>query len=89
MNDVGKITTYTTLLDILESNRGVDRAVTYVEGENSERRVPYSDVYKRALGILLVIQHAGPNDKGYASRNTATIVAQNPIVGLLSVMAGF
>ena len=31
---------YTTLVELLESNRGVDRAVTYVEGENSERRVP-------------------------------------------------
>ena len=30
--------TRTTLLDILEQNRDVDRAVTYIEGENSERR---------------------------------------------------
>jgi acyl-coenzyme A synthetase/AMP-(fatty) acid ligase len=49
----------TTLLDLLESNRHVDRAVTYVEGENSERRVPYGDVYARALGILYHLQAMG------------------------------
>jgi acyl-CoA synthetase (AMP-forming)/AMP-acid ligase II/aryl carrier-like protein len=51
--------TYTTLVDVLESNRGVDRAVTYVDGENSERRVAYSDVYTRALGILYHLQAMG------------------------------
>ena len=37
--------TQTTLLDMLENNRDVDRAVTYIEGENAERRVSYGDVY--------------------------------------------
>jgi len=50
---------YTTLVDILESNRGVDRAVTYVDGENTERRVPYGDVYTRGLGILYHLQAMG------------------------------
>ncbi|HWX33269.1 MAG TPA: non-ribosomal peptide synthetase [Steroidobacteraceae bacterium] len=50
---------YTTLVDILESNRGVDRAVTYVDGENAERRVPYGDVYTRGLGILYHLQAMG------------------------------
>jgi acyl-CoA synthetase (AMP-forming)/AMP-acid ligase II/aryl carrier-like protein len=59
MNDVTKTTTYTTLLDILESNRSVERAVTYIDGENSERRVLYSDVYTRALGILHHLQAMG------------------------------
>jgi acyl-CoA synthetase (AMP-forming)/AMP-acid ligase II len=59
MNDVTKITTYTTLLDILENNRRVERAVTYVDGENSERRVAYGDVYTRALGILYHLQAIG------------------------------
>src|SRR5579863_9239528 len=59
MNDVSRLMNYTTLVDILESNRGVDRAVTYVEGENSERRVPYGDVYQRALGILYHLQALG------------------------------
>ncbi len=59
MNDVAALAGYKTLIDVLESNRGVDRAVTYVEGENSERRVPYGDVYKRALGILYHLQALG------------------------------
>jgi len=51
--------TYTTLVEILENNRGVDRAVCYVEGENAERRVAYAEVYTRALGILHHLQHLG------------------------------
>jgi acyl-CoA synthetase (AMP-forming)/AMP-acid ligase II/aryl carrier-like protein len=59
MNDAGSPPNYTTLLDVIESNRGVDRAVTYIDGENSERRVPYADVYARALGILYHLQAKG------------------------------
>jgi acyl-CoA synthetase (AMP-forming)/AMP-acid ligase II/acyl carrier protein len=59
MNDVNKIMTYKTLVDMLEGNRSVDRSVTYVEGENLERRVPFKDVYTRALGILHHLQAAG------------------------------
>jgi acyl-CoA synthetase (AMP-forming)/AMP-acid ligase II len=50
---------YTTLTDMLESNRGVDRAVTYVEGENAERRVSFGEVHARALGILHHLQAKG------------------------------
>src|SRR6202789_3080781 len=56
MNDAVRLPNFTTLLDMLESNRGVDRAVTYVDSENSERRVRYADVYARALGILYHLQ---------------------------------
>jgi acyl-CoA synthetase (AMP-forming)/AMP-acid ligase II len=59
MNDVNRLMSYTTLVDVLESNRGVERAVTYVDGENSERRVPYGEVYSRALGILYHLQSIG------------------------------
>src|ERR1700721_2900115 len=59
MNDAGRVMNYTTLLDMLESNRHGDRAVTYVEGENSERRVSYGDVYTRGLGILYHLQAMG------------------------------
>jgi acyl-CoA synthetase (AMP-forming)/AMP-acid ligase II/acyl carrier protein len=59
MNDANKLIGYTTLVDMLENNRGVDRHVTYIEGENSERRVAYKDVYVRALGILHHLQSAG------------------------------
>jgi len=51
--------TQTTLLEILESNRDVDRAVTYVDGESAERRVRYGEVYSRALGILYHLQAMG------------------------------
>jgi acyl-CoA synthetase (AMP-forming)/AMP-acid ligase II len=50
---------YTTLTDMLESNRDVDRAVTYVEGENAERRVSFAEVHARALGILHHLQAKG------------------------------
>ena len=59
MNDHDRLSSYATLVDILESNRGVDRSVTYMEGENAERRVHYKDVYARALGILYHLQSAG------------------------------
>jgi acyl-CoA synthetase (AMP-forming)/AMP-acid ligase II/acyl carrier protein len=59
MNDAGNLMTYTTLVDMLEANRGVDRSVTYIEGENNERRVEYKDVHARALGILYHLQAAG------------------------------
>src|SRR5258707_11700535 len=59
MNDVNKLAGYTTLVDMLEGNRDVDRSVTYVEGENNERRVPYPEVHARALGILYHLQAAG------------------------------
>ena len=47
------------MVDILESHRNVDRAVTLIEGENSERRVTYGEVYARALGILYHLQAMG------------------------------
>src|SRR5580700_10373277 len=59
MNDQVRLFNYTTLIDVLESNRNVDRAVTYVDGENSERRVSYGDVHTRALGILHHLQAMG------------------------------
>ena len=48
-----------TLVDLLEANRGVDRVVTYVEGENVERRVSFADIHARALGILYHLQSLG------------------------------
>ena len=50
---------YTTLTDILEGNRDVDRVVTYIEGESAERRVSFGEVYARALGILHHLQAKG------------------------------
>jgi acyl-CoA synthetase (AMP-forming)/AMP-acid ligase II/aryl carrier-like protein len=59
MNDNAELMTYTTLVDVLERNRGVDRSVTYIDGENSERRVAYGEIYTRALGILHHLQAMG------------------------------
>src|SRR5882724_82569 len=59
MNDADNFMTYATLVDMLERNRRVDRTVTYIGGENAERRIQYEDVYTRALGILHHLQTAG------------------------------
>src|SRR6202041_633385 len=65
MTNIDKLMNYTTLVDILEGNRHLDRAVTYINGENQERRLPYQDVHARALGILYHLQAmgAGRGDK--------------------------
>src|SRR6202030_1321265 len=44
--------THTTLVELLENNRNVDR-------ENSERRVSYGDIHTRGLGILHHLQAMG------------------------------
>jgi acyl-CoA synthetase (AMP-forming)/AMP-acid ligase II/aryl carrier-like protein len=59
MSVASKLQSFTTLVDMLEANREVDRAVTYVEGEDNERRVSYKEVHARALGILFHLQAAG------------------------------
>src|SRR6202167_3252913 len=59
MNDVNRLSQYTTLVEVLEANRDADRSVTYVEGENLERRVPFPEVYARAVGILYHLQATG------------------------------
>jgi acyl-CoA synthetase (AMP-forming)/AMP-acid ligase II/aryl carrier-like protein len=51
--------THKTLVELLEANRDVDRVVTYVEGENAERRVSFGEIYARALGILYHLQALG------------------------------
>jgi acyl-CoA synthetase (AMP-forming)/AMP-acid ligase II len=48
-----------TLVDMLENNCDIDRSVTYVGGENIERRLPYGEVFARALGILHSLQAMG------------------------------
>ncbi|MGD9597636.1 MAG: AMP-binding protein [Steroidobacteraceae bacterium] len=54
-----------TLTELIESNRKVDRALVYLEGDKEERRVPYGALYERALGILHHLQQLGarPGDK--------------------------
>jgi acyl-CoA synthetase (AMP-forming)/AMP-acid ligase II/aryl carrier-like protein len=48
-----------TLVDLLEANRKVDRVVTHIDGENSERRVSFAETHARALGILHHLQAMG------------------------------
>jgi acyl-CoA synthetase (AMP-forming)/AMP-acid ligase II/acyl carrier protein len=59
MINVNELKPDSTLVDILERNRGVDQSITYVEGENLERRVTFKDLHARALGILHHLQAAG------------------------------
>src|SRR5262249_21982883 len=49
----------TTLTDLIESNRNVQRSITYLEGENDSREVTFGELYERALGILFHLQRIG------------------------------
>jgi acyl-CoA synthetase (AMP-forming)/AMP-acid ligase II/acyl carrier protein len=59
MTDLKMRMGFSTLIDVLERNREVDRTITFIDGEHSERRLHYRDVYGRALGILHHLQAAG------------------------------
>jgi acyl-CoA synthetase (AMP-forming)/AMP-acid ligase II/acyl carrier protein len=48
-----------TLTELIEGNRTAPRAITYLEGENEERKVQFSELYERALGILYHLQKLG------------------------------
>jgi len=54
-----------TLFEILAANRGVDRAIHYLDGERDEAIVPFGALYERALGVLGHLQRlgAGRGDK--------------------------
>jgi acyl-CoA synthetase (AMP-forming)/AMP-acid ligase II/acyl carrier protein len=49
----------TTLIQMLEANRAVPRAITYVDGENDLREVSFAELYERAVGILYHLQRMG------------------------------
>ncbi len=55
----------TTLGELLQSNRGAARTITYHEGESEQREVRYGELYERALGILHHLQQLGarPGDR--------------------------
>jgi acyl-CoA synthetase (AMP-forming)/AMP-acid ligase II len=44
--------TAATLTELLETNRGAARSITYLEGERDTRSVTYGELYQRALAIL-------------------------------------
>ncbi|HET9863387.1 MAG TPA: AMP-binding protein, partial [Steroidobacteraceae bacterium] len=54
-----------TLAELIANNRKVERTISYLEAENSERVVSYGELYERALGILFHLQKLGaqPGDK--------------------------
>src|SRR5437879_2281529 len=54
-----------TLVELLAAQRRRDRAITYLEGDQTERRVSFAELNERALGILHHLQKmgAGPGDK--------------------------
>jgi acyl-CoA synthetase (AMP-forming)/AMP-acid ligase II/acyl carrier protein len=49
----------TTLTELLEANRKVSGAITYLEGEGEQRSVSFAELYERALGILHHLQRLG------------------------------
>jgi acyl-CoA synthetase (AMP-forming)/AMP-acid ligase II len=69
----------TTLSELLQSNRGAARSITYYSGERERREVRYSELYERALGILHHLQQLGarPGDRLllFLSNNEAFIDA--------------
>ena len=50
---------HSTLIEVLEANRGAPRAIHYLEGEHEEHVVPFGELYERALGILWHLQARG------------------------------
>jgi acyl-CoA synthetase (AMP-forming)/AMP-acid ligase II/acyl carrier protein len=53
------MTSATTLIELIETNRTAPRAITYLEGENEERSVTFGELHERALGILYHLQKLG------------------------------
>jgi acyl-CoA synthetase (AMP-forming)/AMP-acid ligase II/acyl carrier protein len=53
------MSTPATLVELIERNRTVARSITYLEGEQNERRVSFADLHTRALGILYHLQKLG------------------------------
>jgi acyl-CoA synthetase (AMP-forming)/AMP-acid ligase II/aryl carrier-like protein len=51
--------TAATLTELLETNRGAARSITYLEGERDTRSVTYGELYQRALAILHRLQRLG------------------------------
>jgi len=56
---------FATLTDALAARRSSNRAIYYIEGENNERELPFSELHARALGLLHHFQShgAGPGSE--------------------------
>jgi acyl-CoA synthetase (AMP-forming)/AMP-acid ligase II/aryl carrier-like protein len=51
--------TAATLNELLLAQRDAERGVTYVDGEQDQRSVPYAQIHQRALSILQRLQRLG------------------------------
>jgi acyl-CoA synthetase (AMP-forming)/AMP-acid ligase II/acyl carrier protein len=49
----------TTLIELIEANRGFPRNITYLEAENDTHTVSFAELHERALGILYHLQRLG------------------------------
>jgi acyl-CoA synthetase (AMP-forming)/AMP-acid ligase II/acyl carrier protein len=49
----------TTLTELIERNRTIERSIVYLDGEHDERAITYGELYQRALGILHHLQKLG------------------------------
>ena len=56
---------FATLSQALAARRTSSRTINYIEGENSERALPFGEIYARALGLLHHFQShgAGPGSE--------------------------
>ena len=56
---------YTTLTDLLRDARGKDRNIRFIDGENDESVVPFSELWNRAVMLLGSLQARGmkPGDE--------------------------
>ncbi len=47
---------FQTLTDALEQNRGEQRFVGFIEGQDEEKQITFESLYQRSLGLLKVLQ---------------------------------
>lgn len=47
------------LVEVIEIQSKFDKGITYINGDKVERRVPYNDLYTRAIQILFDFQQLG------------------------------
>ena len=56
---------YATLTELLDEARGKDREIRFIDGENDETVIRFSDLWDRALALLGALQARGmrPGDE--------------------------
>ena len=56
---------FSTLVDALEKNRSEERFVSFIEGQDEEKKLSYESLYQRALGLLSILQNRGLSKGNY------------------------